>query len=407
MKIAFWLNNSGIKNVDCSRITEGNPGIGGTEFSAILIAESLHLVGEETILLCNESGNFSKKQQFHVCYDIAEACRFVERNNYDFFILDSRDITERILITFPNIKFIAWANCFIESWMNEVFPKYSNLVKFVNVGRLQYKLCANMPIASKATYIYNAVPFTILSEVRPKTFSQRGFNVVYIGSLHYAKGFHLLARAWPKILEKVPEAKLYVIGSGKLYSRNSKLGKWGIAQESYEDEFMKYLAPNGKLMPSVRFLGVLGKEKYKVLSECRVGVPNPSGISETFGYTAVEMQVMGCRVTTIECPAYVDTVYNKKNLYSNPDDIASYVARLLLDEKLDDNVNIQNFIKQFSVDKIVSEWKSLLIGVLKDSTVRLILEKRSFIGYVYYFNDIAKYYKHKLKKIIVKILRIE
>ena len=46
------------------------------------------------------------------------------------------------------------------------------------------------------------------------------------------------------------------------------------------------------------------------------------------------------------------------------------------------------------------------MGVLKD-TETLILEKRSFMGYVYYFEDIAKYYKHKLKKIIVKLLRIE
>lgn len=41
MKIAFWLNNKGFKDVDCSNVLKGNPGIGGSEYSALLIAESL------------------------------------------------------------------------------------------------------------------------------------------------------------------------------------------------------------------------------------------------------------------------------------------------------------------------------------------------------------------------------
>ena len=32
MKVAFWVNNSGFADLDCSRINEGNPGIGGTEY---------------------------------------------------------------------------------------------------------------------------------------------------------------------------------------------------------------------------------------------------------------------------------------------------------------------------------------------------------------------------------------
>lgn len=41
MKIAFYIPNRGIYQKDLSNINEGNPGIGGSEFSAVLIATNL------------------------------------------------------------------------------------------------------------------------------------------------------------------------------------------------------------------------------------------------------------------------------------------------------------------------------------------------------------------------------
>lgn len=75
---------------------------------------------------------------------------------------------------------------------------------------------------------------------------KREHNVCYIGSLHPAKGFQFLAQAWPKVLKEVPDANLFIIGSGKLYGRNAQLGKWGIAKEEFEEEFMPYITQNGK-----------------------------------------------------------------------------------------------------------------------------------------------------------------
>lgn len=399
MRIAFWVNNAGFRNVDCSKVSEGNPGIGGTQFSAILIAESLLKYGVETIILCNSRGIFPNKLRYHVCFDIASACRFSIKNDIKIFILDSRDIKERLLVSFPQIKFIAWANCFIEEWMNPVFSKYPNMVKFVNVGKHQHELCKDMPIASKSTYIYNAVPTAILDEIKPIAFEKRNHNVVYIGSLHRAKGFHLLAKAWPKVLEGVPDANMYVIGSGKLYSRNSKLGIWNLAQEEYEDEFMEPLTSHGKLLPSVHFLGVLGKEKYDVLSKCKVGVPNPSGVSETFGYTAVEMQLMGCLVTTIKCPAYIDTVYQTCNLYDDADKLPAFICKLLL---LNDNKcsETRKFIENFSVDRITKQWIDLLNQAELMRVPTVVGYKQKF----YYLEDLLAFYKHSFKKMLKKMV---
>lgn len=395
MKVAFWVGNSGFQRLDCSNVSEGNPGIGGTQFSAILIADSLRKFGIETMILCPCQGIFPKGQQFHVCLDISNGCRYVQKNHYDFFVLDSRDISQRLLYTYPSVKFIAWANCFIEEWMNEVFPKFNNLVSFVNVGKQQCKMTSNMPIAPKSTFIYNAVPTAILQKVLPTDFDKRKHWVVYIGSLHRAKGFHLLARQWKTVLSKVPDAELFVIGSGNLYSRNGKLGKWGIAQKEYEDEFMPYLTIGEKLLPSVHFMGVMGNEKYELLSKCKVGVPNPSGISETFGYTAVEMQIMGCAVTTKKYAGYIDTVFNVDNLYENENELGMKICSLL-NSSSNDYDSIMTKVQIFSVENVCKQW----IKLLKNLNTRKepVIVKSSFKRLQYRLEDNYKWLKMILKR---------
>ena len=52
-----------------------------------------------------------------------------------------------------------------------------------------------------------------------------GHNVVYLGGLNKYKGFHVLAKAWKKVLAEVSDAKLIVLGSGKLYNRETSMGR--------------------------------------------------------------------------------------------------------------------------------------------------------------------------------------
>ena len=98
-----------------------------------------------------------------------------------------------------------------------------------------------------------------------------GKTVTYIGSLVPTKGFHLLANAWKAVLAEVPDAQLHVVGSGKLYDRNSKLGAYGIAEESYENSFIKGITDRaGELLPSVHFHGVMGEEKKELIARTSV-----------------------------------------------------------------------------------------------------------------------------------------
>ena len=160
-------------------------------------------------------------------------------------------------------------------------------------------------------------------------------------------------------MKEVPDAELYVIGSGRLYDKNSKLGKFGLAEDSYEQQFMQYLCVDEQILPSVHFMGDMGIEKNDILLKTKVGVPNPSGITETFCISAVEMQAMGAMVTTINFPGFIDTV-NNGCLYKHRNDLSKSVIDLLKNGNSCYDRAIKYIERNFSFESVVSKWEILL-----------------------------------------------
>lgn len=401
MKIAFYLPNKNISTVDFSNIDLGNPGVGGSEFSVVLIASNLCKRGNiDIVVYCDKSSIFPSGLKWAVCNDIVGAMKLCVKHNIDYIVVDGKLLTKEIVYRFSNIKFIAWANTFIPREYQDFFARRGNVVKIVNVGKEEMELTREHDIYRKSLYIYNAVPTAILSNFpHLKPNRERNHNVCYIGSLHPAKGFQYLAKAWQQVLLQVPDAQLFVVGSGRLYGRGIKLGKWGIADQKFEREFMPYLIKEGKIIESVHFMGILGVEKYKVLESCKVGIPNPSGVSETFGYTAVEMQFMGCQVTTKKCPGYIDTVYYKENLYDNIDDLAYYIVKLLQNDAYD-SIPVLNYIDNFSIDKITLEWENLFSSLTSGVNAEDIKNDKEF--YIY----MIKYYIDRVRSRIKRLKRL-
>lgn len=401
MKIAFYLPNSSISGIDFSDVDKGNPGIGGSEYSVILIASNLCKRNEfDIIVYCDKESIFPTSLKWQICRNLTGAIKLGIKQNIDYLIVDGKLLTGEILCRFANVKFIAWANTFIPAKVQDVFAKMNNVVSIVNVGKEELEQTKGHPIYQKSTYIYNAVPTKILDDFPNLTPNvKRKPNVCYIGSLHAAKGFQYLAKAWSAVLKEIPKAQLYVIGSGKLYGRNNKLGKWNIANEEFEEMFMPYLTKYGKIIPSVHFLGILGKEKYKILEKCKVGVPNPSGVSETFGYTAVEMELMDCQVTTIKCPGYMDTVCQKDNLYDSTDELSEFIIRLLKNEVYD-REKILAYIENFSIKTVIHDWENFFMS-LSDDKYALNIERN-----LWFYTNVLKFYLKLITSNVKKLLKI-
>ena len=361
-KVAFFLDNSNLLDKDYTCIVNGNPGVGGSEYEFLLVSYLLdqRQNGIECVLLHNSK--IELPHTLHVYIDnLGSACKYCQTHGINTLVIDIKSFNKITLDKYcQGIDIVLWLhNSATYSSLN-LFNKLPYIKKLVNVGREQLELYRDHMATLKSTYIYNIIPIKEKSFYLSKMGDRNNHNVVYMGSLVPGKGFHLLAQVWKNVLKRVPDAQLYVVGSGKLYNSNAKLGKYGFAEESYEEKFMPYITDeNGVILQSVHLMGVMNEDKYELLGKCKVGIPNPTGVSETFCICGLEMQLMGCNITTLYHPAYLDTIYNKSSLYKDPDQLVEYIINRLLTNN-DNYDDLYDFVsKTFNAENSISKWERL------------------------------------------------
>lgn len=363
-KIAFYLNNNTMRNDDYSSIVNGNPGLAGSEYEFLLIPYLLERRGKVIpYLLVNFEGTFPHNNVFRVS-DLRSCCKWCQDNNIKNLVVDVKYIDLSLFTLFKELNFIIWAHNNLKySQLNKIF-RLKNIKRIVNCGREELELYRDHITTLKSTYIYNIFPFKPKSFYQSKIEYNDNHNVVYMGSITKEKGFHVLARSWKKVIKEVPDAQLFVIGSGKLYNNNAILGKYGIAEAKYEKLFMRYICDkNGNILPSVHFLGLLKDEKYDILGKSKVGVPNPTGISECLPITSIEMQLMGCNITTIKHASYYDTVYNKDYLYNRESDLSHFIIKRLLGKR-DNYDELYDYVTtRFGVEGNIERWEDLVLNI--------------------------------------------
>ncbi|TRU43512.1 MAG: glycosyltransferase [Microcystis aeruginosa Ma_QC_Ca_00000000_S207] len=373
IKVGFYVQNEGYPNVDCRFPELGNPGLGGTQFSEIATAYYLNKFYPdrlEILLLANITELLPPSLQFCQIVDAVDAAAKSEVEGCDIFIFRSsfltQDLYEKLCIL--KVKTIA---------RSDNFPTIEELKRMVDCPQIKCHVCVGQEeldmyrdhrIFEKSTRIFH--PFNIETYASKNDIIKQRNTVVYLGSLDPAKQFHVLARVWSHILAKKPEAKLIVIGSGKVYNRNQKLGKWGVAEETYEANYIRpFLSDeNGDVIKSVHFSGLLGAEKTEILQTADVGVVSPTGSTETFCISGVEIQACGTPVVSAAKGGLLDTVvHGKTGLLGRSDrDLIRNILYLL------DNPDVArqfgqngiNFVREkFDYRLIIKEWLELFIDV--------------------------------------------
>lgn len=375
MKIAIFIDNENILGVDCRNPEHGNPGIGGTEYCILLLAQVYKKAypSDEVVLFATKQGMLPKTDAVEIVSGPMEIGKIFKKTQADMLLISAVYHGEPLsqeffkMIEANQIKTILWGhNFYLSDFCNKI-SEYSYVKANVFVGRQQYDRYVDHKVIKKSTYIYNMYPQPVY-EARKENSNH---TVTYIGSLVPLKGFHVLAQAWKSILTEVPDAELNVIGSGKLYGRNSKLGGYGIADEEYERQFMPGLTEiDGSIMPSVHFLGVLGAEKAEVIQKTCVGVVNPTGRTETFGISALDFESLGVPVVTIGKGGFLDTVIDKNTglLYWKINKLAENVVKLLKDREKNNQYGTAGIqlSKFFEPQKIIEQWHELFEMVSQD-----------------------------------------
>jgi glycosyltransferase len=149
--------------------------------------------------------------------------------------------------------------------------------------------------------------------------SEKESLILFAGRLHPVKGLLFLIRAFHKVLEKIPDCRLLVAGSGN---------------------YDIYLQEAKDICTKVSFTGLLGKkELYELYQIADVGVA-PS-LYEPFGYVAVEMMMHGLPVVVTAtsglnevvddtCGLKIPVIESPVNTEINTDLLAEKIVYLLL-----------------------------------------------------------------------------
>jgi len=408
MKVAFYLDNSQLPEIDLRYPEKGNPGVGGSEYMIVMIANDLvkryrNLM--EVSILASDISRLPAACRVSHAGSFKEAAGKAARDCIDILIFNvgyGDSLVEDIasLESYPTVKGIAWAQCLLTGTEWDLLERSKSIATVVNVGREQLDFYRDHTLFYKSTVIYNCLDSAAFENGSPPLRTSN--RVVYLGCLKDGKGFDLLAQVWPKIAARVPHAELHVIGSGRLYGRHNTLGRWGVADASFEEKFMPYLLDEGgALLPSVKFHGILGAEKHELLSSAAVGVVNPSGETETFCVSAVEFQARRVPVVSARDWGLLDTVQHGRTglLCRNKEELTSNVVRLLKDVRLRTKLGeaAYAFAKaHFEVSCIAPEWYRLLVAVDEDRRLKGISIKSN----IFYRNKLIKEIVRHLKRVI-------
>lgn len=358
MKISFYLDNSKIQHVDFSQVEEGNPGCGGTEYSIVSCVHALTKMGLPTKLFVTNFGNFPSIVQFKVVENFEFAC--IEAAKLQTTLIYKPSVYEK------DIRFNLSddTKCSLAPWLH-ITPTQKQLREMaqdyrvkviIAIGNNQALRILDNPAWEKTIVLEN--PISFLSASTKRSDIKLGKRVTFIGALVPAKGFHLLAEVWPKVLKEIPEARLSVIGSAKLHgSVSTKIASE--KKSSYEDTVIRLL---GDSVHSVDFLGLLDHKKITEVLLCsNVGVINPSGETEVMSGSALEMQSLGVPVISRRKFGMVDVVRNGKTgfLVRSKRGLKKSIIELLKDEKKREflSENAINFVKEeFKKEEIVNKW---------------------------------------------------
>ena len=163
---------------------------------------------------------------------------------------------------------------------------YNNLGGLVVVSEIQLAIAGVASNLHRVAMIQNPIDLSRIPFF-PETDSPRPEFVV-LGT----KGFDEFVRIWlGSCGPSKHDAKLHVIGGPNLYHQS--------AREQHE----QFLTQCDKLRRSglfdIEIHGVLGEQKWDVLRRCSYGIVNPSGRTECFPTSIVELMGAGCVVVTV------------------------------------------------------------------------------------------------------------
>jgi glycosyltransferase involved in cell wall biosynthesis len=373
--VLFVLNDSNLSGIDCRDVTQGNPGVGGAEYLFVALAWELVSRGLAKVTLAHFSAS-------NLYPDILPTIRLPQPFDapwqsggpeaaVDFVVVRAYNMPTmaKVIEAVPgSAPIIVWTHNHLH-WKTYSYLAQCERVRcVVYVGREQAVLAMGTPCRAKATFIVNG--FYPPPAVEPQPRSKRA---VYVGSLVPQKGFHRLAKLWPRIFRECPDAVLDVIGDGRVYASGNPVGPLGLTAPEYEKRIMEYL-DNDPARYGVVFHGKLGLSKFEIMSRAVLGLPNPTGFSECCPGSVLELSACGNAVVAPRRWGMCDTVLDGVSGYlcTTDDEYVRTSVALLKDpaRALDMGRAGQAFVaEKFGFRSVCDEWHALFTALQRGESL--------------------------------------
>jgi glycosyltransferase involved in cell wall biosynthesis len=358
----FFLDNSGIENIDLSNVEKGNPGCGGTEFSIVSAVSNLTRAGQPSKLLTTRGGKFPQHIEVVKVDSFYDATKVSSDLSAPLIYRPRTHIKDHLELgnIHPGAMLVPWLHITPSGrFMKACFDR-SEVVNVICLGSRQAMLFIDNPVWRKIVILKNPIDFGKFA-IRERISDEQSHSIAFLGALKPQKNFHRLADIWIETKKCFPRdlaLNLLVIGDSNLYSRITSSSE---AMESnlYRDRIHKRLPTNEK---SVKFLGILNAEEMsEVLKGVSVGVVNPHGYTEVLSTSALELQARGIPVVSGNRFGMPDVVIHNKTgiLVKNQRQLKRALVKLISDSDLNSKMstNAITFMRrEFDFDKVMSSW---------------------------------------------------
>lgn len=384
----LFATGTGLKNKIFSANGQ-NPGVGGTQFATIILALKL--------------ASIRPNYQVYLCAEVYIKLQNPPKNLKqilikDFYNLKLLDYTKTIFICpdglLQNKKlFNKLLNYKIINWIHHPFkmPSYYRNLKFsvhVSVGTYQY-FSNNLwykPHWNIPNLVNKLKKYSFLKKIYKPN---KTLRLVFLGALVMGKGFHYIAREWPKIKKKFPKIRLDVIGSTKTYDGKDSENKIIPSTNSYAKEILKYITDEDLQTKRVVFHGNLGKEKFRIIKKAHFAIINPTGKTEAFCYSARECLMCGTPVITSNDYGISDFMHNfPESSLGNSSEITNRLITITNNSSLYLNLQRRSFLVAQSFSKktpeILSRWQQLIDTLVENKIIKNNPPTQIFNGNQFY-----------------------
>ena len=308
MRLALFLDNRAMAPLGPLPLPRlGNPGIGGTEYAFLAVAELLQGTELEPLLLLTAPQPIERisPAAIEVVADLPEALQRAEQLQASAFVFRPGAQTDDAwtALAATRLPLLAWLHnlgCHQQARTEAL----RSLRAWVLVSGAQLDAFRHSRLARSARVIPNpvAVPPAVRG-ARPWGQARVARDLAYVGAITPFKGFDRLASQWGVIAAACPDTRLLVFGGADLYGARAADGQL----TPYERHCRGLLEASGH-GDRVEFLGSRGLERYDAMASVAVGVVNPSGCDETFCLSAAEFSACGIPVVSARRHALVQTV---------------------------------------------------------------------------------------------------